>query len=205
MRLPRFFRNIFPSRVDQETVELLIRSFEKLDDEKFRPNIDQLRAGLLKYELTTDSTARNLVNFTFDPEISKKYEDPAGRFFRVTGINVENDAASTGLSIYITHGLVFGYKFESDFTFSPRLSSIDVTNARVEFLDPVIPEVKELLPPELIDAINWSDVYEIELDGRLYYHLKDTEDGDFIALDEQGNTFEITHDPFEIKPIAKGQ
>ena len=51
---------------------------------------------------------------------------------------------------------------------------------------------------EEISLLNTSDIYKIELNGKIYYHLKDLEDGDFIGIDTQKNIYLITHDPFKI-------
>ncbi len=51
--------------------------------------------------------------------------------------------------------------------------------------------------------INIGDIYITRLDGKDYYHLKELEDGDFIAIDTSNHIFEITHDPFEIKNLDR--
>jgi hypothetical protein len=89
--------------------------------------------------------------------------------------------------------------FETDPNFVAGLDSIDASNARVEYLDSEIAEVKAHLSIEDVRLVNWSDVYEVELDGKIYYHIQDIGDGDFIGIDGEGNLFEIRHDPYEIK------
>src|SRR5262249_35827406 len=99
-----------------------------------------------------------------------------------------------------SHGLVCGYAFEANPRFSADILSIDTANARVEYLDFEIAEVKTHLSKDDKNLINWADVYEVELDGDTYYHIRDIGDGDFIGMDGQGNLVEIRHDPYEIKP-----
>jgi len=41
------------------------------------------------------------------------------------------------------------------------------------------------------------DKYEVELADKMYYHLFDMEDGDFIGIDKKKKVYEITHDPYE--------
>jgi hypothetical protein len=44
-------------------------------------------------------------------------------------------------------------------------------------------------------------VYEVILNGNVYFHIQDLEDGDFIGIDENKAFYKITHDPFEITKI----
>jgi hypothetical protein len=106
----RFLRNIFPPRVKPTTVELLVRSFEKLADPRFDPCIKQLRAGLLRFYGSSD-VIQNYVGFTFMPGISRQFEERKGRWIRISGIDVSNANSSDKLSIFISHGLVCGYAF----------------------------------------------------------------------------------------------
>ncbi len=201
-----FFRNIFPPRVRPATVEFLVRVFEMLDDPKYAPFIDQLRGGLLRF-VGTSRGLPNYLSFTFRPGVSGRYEDKRGRFIRITGISVDCKDRTENVSIYLTHGLVCGMQLEKSLSFTPDLDSIDVSNAMVEYLDFEETIVASALAEEEREFINWADVYEVELDGVVYYHIADIGDGDFVGIDSEGNRFEIRHDPYEViqRPESLGE
>lgn len=204
----KFLRNIFPELVPKEMAELLSQALADLPTEKYGSYCQQLKSGLLKYQRDADvdhPVFKNYKNFTYDPKISKLYYDPKGRFSRVRNISVENKkrTVETSLAIYFSYGLVCGYAFDDVRYFDPDIASIDISNARFDFLDEPDLEVSKLLAPDDRRLINWSDVFEVELDGKVYFHLKDIGDGDFIGIDQNRTLFEIRHDPFEIRTLTE--
>ena len=58
--------------------------------------------------------------------------------------------------------------------------------------------VKTLLSPDDQKLINWSSAFEVEINGKQFYHLRDLNDGDFIGMDADGLFYEIHHDPLEV-------
>lgn len=76
--------------------------------------------------------------------------------------------------------------------------------------DPLVPAgniefdaIKHLLNEEELLLIDPVDVYEVELDGKIYYHVRELEDGDFIGIDDKKNIYKLTHDPYEIMLLNK--
>lgn len=51
--------------------------------------------------------------------------------------------------------------------------------------------------------LNPSEVYEIELDGKTYYPIRELEDGDFIATDKEKRVYSITHDPYGVTLLSE--
>jgi hypothetical protein len=198
-----FFRQLFPQRVTRETIELLVACLGPLRHSELSMAIPQLDAGLLKNWRADDDRDPFYVRFTYFSEVSSRFEDPMGRYLRVSNIRVRDldgdDEAR--VIIYFSRGLIMGFTLNRDANFRPDLGTIDVTNARVEYLDAPDAELEALIPPEERALINWSDVFEVELEGKTYYHLKDLGDGDFIGIDAGRRVYEIRHDPFEIKPL----
>lgn len=101
-------------------------------------------------------------------------------------------------------GMIIGYSIDADSNFD-----IDVTRVKVDkfYRKDDIPENFDYLKTIFSSAewklVNPSDIYEIELDNRIYYHLMDLEDGDFIGIDQEKHVYKITHDPFGIKLLDK--
>lgn len=199
-----FLRRIFPQRVPKETVDLLIACFDRLDDPRFERCTPQLKAGLLRFQGKNEEFDPGFVRFTYFPHVSGKFQDRKGRWIRISGIKARSkvDGESDRLRIELCWGLVIGYGFERDPGFKPHIASIDVTAARVEYLDTPDKDWARLIPDALQPLINWADVFEVELDGKVYFHLKDIGDGDFLGIDNSRTLYEIRHDPYEIRRLT---
>jgi hypothetical protein len=195
-------KNIFPPKVPAAIIALLIRALEGVSDARVVMGIPQLEAGLLRYMRENPIREPNYIGFTYDPVIASRFEDPMGRALRVTNIRVQERKSdkSSLMSVYFSRGLVSGYAFEKSIDFNADVESVDNSLARLEFLDLPESEVLRLVGANR-NLINWSDVFEVYLDGREYFHLKSLDDGDFVAVDLDGSFYEVTHDPFELNRL----
>lgn len=59
-------------------------------------------------------------------------------------------------------------------------------------------KIKDLLSENDSKMIAHSEIYEVNLDGKKYYHIADLGDGDFIGINEQKILVKVTHFPFSI-------
>ena len=50
--------------------------------------------------------------------------------------------------------------------------------------------------------IDIGDINELEIGGNIYYTIKNLNDGDYIAINNAGEVFSITHTPFEVKMLS---
>lgn len=191
--------------VEQWELDLLINTLRKLPVE-YRFLIDQVETGLLKRVLTGLGDLPHWKTFGFNPEVVNKYDKPREPSFDLTNIFVF-DKISNGYLEYMigcASGMIIGYSINSDEGFD-----IDVTDINTQhFQKKMIASndyfrIKQLFTPGEQKLINPSDVYEVELNRKKYYHLMDIKngDGDFIGMDINKNIFLITHDPSEIKQL----
>ena len=97
-----------------------------------------------------------------------------------------------------------GYLFtpEEQDSMQKELLEKDQLEDRVKYLEESSILSKVFSRMEL-DLLNPSEVYEVELDGKTYYHIQDLEDGDFIATDKEKRVYSITHDPFEVTLLSE--
>jgi hypothetical protein len=187
------------SKVENWEIDLLINSFDLLPNEyvSFK---QQLEEGLVAGVILSDTPLANYVNFTFNPKVSRKYENESDRFFRITGLEFYDERLGwKNFEVYFTHGLICGYRISNGLRSAPNVSKINAQHFQKEYLDNYsIGIMKSILSPGEMKLINSSDFYEVELQGKKYYHVKDLEDGDFIGIDREKNVYKFTHDPFEI-------
>jgi len=162
---------------------------------------NQVNCGLIKGTFHQSTPVKNYTGFSYDPIKSKEFEDKKGLSFVLKGIKILNktDNKITNIDIYVGHGLIAGYATPHASNFMGDEKTINCENFYKEYLEDFSKDqLGEIFSKSQIELINMSDVYEIELKGTVYFHVKDLEDGDFIAIDRNKKVYKITHDPFEI-------
>lgn len=188
-------------KIEQWELDLLKNTLQKLPTE-YHNLIKQVDAGLLKSVLSGLGDLPHWKTFGFNSEIVNKYDKPQEPSFDLTNIFVFDRLSNTYLKYIIgcASGLLIGYSINSDKEFDIDVYNIDVRyfQKRIDVPDGYH-QIKEKFTPSEQKLINPSDVYEIELGQKRYYHLMDVKDGDFIGMDDGKNVYLITHDPFEIK------
>jgi hypothetical protein len=183
-------------------IELVIRVFSLLPA-NFLSIKKQLNEGIL---IGCKREKSNYIKFTLKTDILNKYEDKNGNCFEIKGIKVFDKNLNTfiGISLEIAYGVFIGYSTFDVKELNPDIDKIDIRNYWVKSLEnSEFENLKTLLSEEELKMINPNDVYELELGGQIYYHLKDIEDGDFIGIDKTKNIFKITHDPCNVIQIKE--
>ncbi len=167
----------------------------------------QVEEGLLKRVFFQSTPFKNYVGFEYDPIIASKYEDKKGPYFVIRGIKIFDikSSAFVDILIYIAFGLIVGYS-------TPELEKpeFDPAKIKAENYNKHFFGNKDYdrLSKELNDAerklINSADVYTVEVGGKILYHVKDLQDGDFIGMDLNRKIYKVTHDPFEVAELNGG-
>jgi hypothetical protein len=200
--------NLFNKKKGHSTkweIELISKIFNSIGDD-FTYIKNQLNDGLIKSVKKVNTPVPNYYKFLFDVNILNKYENKKGRYFCIHGVTVFDNQLNRNVEIQInvSFGIVLGFFVLGAKEIVPNLDRIDINNYRIKYFDEQgIDILTKLLNKEEIKFINPSDVYEIILNGKKYYHLKDMEDGDFIGIDIEKNAYKIIHDPFEITILEK--
>lgn len=185
-------------------VELISKICELLPD-KFQNLRDQVRAGIIKDIKLLEKPFPNYHRFTLDVEILNKYEDKKGRSFVIKGILVNDKSLQkfVPVNLIVAYGILLGYSIPQANNFEPDLEKIVLTSISLDFFgEGTFDKIRSILSQEELKWISPSDVYEVEINDTCYYHLKDLEDGDFIAIDVDKNVFKVTHDPFELERVS---
>jgi hypothetical protein len=174
--------------------------------EEYGELLKQFKDGLIKDTFYQSAPVKNYVGFSYNPIKSKEFENKKGRSFMVKGVKILNnvDNKTTDLDIYVAHGLIAGYSTPGTESFIADTNSISYENLYKTYLEDFSQnELANIFTESQIKLINPSEIYEVELEGKIYYHLQDLEDGDFIAMGIDHKIYKITHDPFEIVLIEE--
>lgn len=186
-------------------IQLLIKAISALPAKEFSHYVEGLRAGVLATRRVEHVWMPNMVSFGFTPGISGRFELKKGRFFFIRGIKVfdRSSAADVEVILFFDFGIVNGYATPDADKFDPDLSTLSTEHWYREYKDTDnIKEIEGLLG-DAAKLVNPAHIFEVEFDGRLFYHLLEIGDGDFVGIDSNGTVYECFHDPFEIRPSTE--
>lgn len=164
----------------------------------------QINDGLLKGVLIGVSDLPGYVAFTYNPDLVEQFERKKEKGYTLTGIKVYDKRSRTYLnySIHISTGTINGYSITGATKFTIDLDNIDISNLKKVYRANIdYKKIEPYLSVEEQEIVIPDEVYEVILNGKAYFHIKELEDGDFIGMDYEKNIYEISHDPLEIKHL----
>lgn len=194
-----FFKRKEKSHLNGWESELFQNIFKSLGNE-YSTFEKQVSEGIIE-TVRIDKKMPDYINFRLNIQILNKFEKKNEKMFTLNGIKILDKISREYkiLNLDLGFGLILGYSVKDIHNFNPDIHKINVDSIyKVFYNNDDFDKIKSLFTNEEKDKINVSEVYEVELGGKIYYHLKDLEDGDFIGIDNNKNIFKITHDPFDI-------
>jgi hypothetical protein len=175
-------------------VSLMKAIFSRL--EGFGEIKKQLDEGIITgISLPYDTWWPNYVKFSLNNELLNKYEDKLRPTFTIMGITVFDSKSSvtTEIQIRIWCGILTGFESLNSRLYNPEIETINTSGYWIKYSDQSDFEIiKDNLTKEDVKLVNPSEVYEVELENRKYYHLIDLEDGDFIGMGTDKKIYKIT-------------
>lgn len=165
--------------------------------------VRQIDEGLLNRILPSTKIINNYIGFSYKKGISKKYIKEKEAGFVLKGIRIFDTVNLDffDLNIYVIENLIVGYSTSAK-KFKPDLNKIDVSNYRkVPLINSEFKKIEKLFTKDELSMINPDNVFEITIEGKVYFHLKDIGDGDFLAVDDNKKFYKISHNPFNIIEI----
>lgn len=190
------------NRLDEDVA--LIKTVCHLLPEQFRSLSNQVLEGIILSERIQNDPYLNYRQFKLDIQLLNKYEDKIGRCFIIKGILAYDNKSESFVEIYldVAYGILIGFSTPLVSDINVDLAQIKVDKYYVQYYgEEDYDKLKTLLTHVELKLIAPADIYQIELKGKVYYHIRDLGDGDFIGIDSNKNVFKITHDPFEVIKI----
>ena len=163
--------------------------------------VAQLTDGLVAGTFPGQSDMPGYTGLRFNPDVHDKYFEQQGPNFYFDGISVLDVLSGTRVPvrIYAVHGVLIGLQHPTVQKLEPDLNSVSTIAIRQVMVEnDAVKHLKQLLSSAEFGLLNPADVYEVELDGALYFHALPLEDGDFMGYNATGQLVKATHDPFEI-------
>lgn len=194
-----FFKSKETTSLKQWEKDLLIKTLKLLGND-YSLYEEQITIGIIE-SVRINKVNSNFKRFRLNVKLLNKFENKKGRSFFLHNIKVFDNISNKyfSLSLDFGFGLILGYSINEPLNFNPEIEVINVDFIyKTYYGEDDFNKIKFLLSKEESLLINPSEVYELDLDGKTYYHLLDIADGDFLAIDIYKNIYKITHDPFEI-------
>lgn len=195
----KFFRKQKKVQLMGWEKDLFWNLFKLLGDD-YNHYREQIEEGIIE-SVRLEDKIPNYISFRLNISVLNKFEKKKERIFTLNGIKIFDKFSSTYkiLNLDLGYGLILGYSTVDILNFNPDIQKINIDNIYKTFPDNEdFNKIKFLFSREEMDLLNASDIYEVELDGKKYYHVKDLEDGDFIGVDINKKIYKITHDPYQI-------
>ncbi|AFD05321.1 hypothetical protein [Solitalea canadensis] len=193
------------TKIEDWEITMLRNVISKLPD-NLHYLVKQIEDHLIKGVRLDASDIPGYVNFRCFPDKLQKYENLNVEPFDITGIKIYDLKSQKflDLTIYVIDGTLNGYSITGAKKFAVDTNNFDISSYKLNYEEnPTFNQVISLLKLNTKEAglLRKSDVYELEINDQLYYHLRDLEDGDFIGSDKDGTIYKFTHDPFCITPL----
>ena len=193
------------TKIDVWEVELLKTLLGSLPDCK--NFLLQIESGLLKGVLINRSDIPNYVGFTYNSSVYNDFYASKGENFKLSNLKVMDILSGdyVQISLYFAYGVVNGYSVDGLHSAKYKLDTTKVNVASVKKIKigEDVKDVLSLLTSEELMIINEGDIYMSNLNGKIYYHLKELKDGDFLGIDLDNHIYTIKHDPFEICQVER--
>ena len=176
----------------------IIRELAAIIPSKYDSIIKQIEEGIVVGFFLEEEA---YIKFRLNPSIISRFEDLKGRYYSISGFELEwEDGSRTYVAIRVGYGLVLGIELsDRSVLFKHQIHKrIFLTSLRITYFDSL--ETSFLSPSEA-KVFCPNDLYEIEIQGIHLLHLKDLDDGDFVAIDAQKNIYKVTHSPILLTPL----
>lgn len=197
----RLFRRKGRRRIEQWEMDLLKNTLQKLPCQ-YHYLLEQIDANLLETVLSGLGDLPHWKTFGYNSKIVDRYDKPDEASYLLVNIQVFDKKSGKYLEYTIgcTSGTLAGYSINCDNEFDIDVVNIDTRYFKKKMIvSNDYFRIEKLLTFEERKLIIPSNVYEVKLEQKTFYHLVDLENGDFIAIDLRKNVYCITHDPYEIK------
>jgi hypothetical protein len=201
---------IFSKKIKTKDVELFLSAVTtQLEHELPNSVLMNQYASLVKVGNWDDSESLNL-RHNFDADYFNKNESKHNTWFRLLGIEVFNNLTDEFEEIPLEYSFDIVHKIEVK---DPLYFHRNYNLEKIKVGTIIIKDLLDKSKPETLLVILGSDInkdkleinssIEIEIEDEIYHTVLDFDDGNCIAVNEQGVVFRLIHDHQQIvKEIA---
>ncbi|HNU34445.1 MAG TPA: hypothetical protein PKN75_12735 [Bacteroidia bacterium] len=165
---------------------------------------EQLEEGIIEGSRLRPTDIPNYFGLVLNESLREKYYNKSGRNYSIGEVEIRDKESGKMIkfTLYVSYGLLIGYSIFPFKNIQPDINSINLERCKITFLDELdYNKIEFLLSTQEKANISKAEIYEVQVEEKTYFHIKDLEDGDFIAIDLKKNVFMITHDPLKATKI----
>ncbi|MBL7710582.1 MAG: hypothetical protein JNJ86_16045 [Chitinophagaceae bacterium] len=188
-------------KIDGKVFDFFDKLFKQLPSE-FHFLSDGLNKGLYRRYSVNFAMKGHHYTIAFDPSQSDK-SMTKGKQFELQNILVIQDANEFNLNITVYEGIWVGFEIKKNIIEFKnfRFDLTKLHKDKNKFAKDS--KIEKLVSGFSSNNLDLNDLSEFEVDGQLYYQIKDLEDGNYIAIDNKGQVFGLIRDPYKIELINK--
>jgi hypothetical protein len=159
-----------------------------------------LDKGLYRRYSVNHAKKGNFYSVGFDPSQSDR-SFTKGKQFELENILIKQGEKMYPLHLSIYDGVWIGFEMERN-VLEFKNVQIDLSSFRkIESKLSDNPEIEKLLSGLICEKLELTNPGTFDIDGDIYYQIKDLDDGNYIAIDGKGQVFGLIHDPYKIELI----
>lgn len=171
---------------------------------------DQINSVFLETRQPMIGLDQGNIGFGHNEELFESYRKPnfpESSELRNIKVKVKDSEEYTNLMLHLLNGTLWGYYLDPKFgTQDLDFSNIDINDLYLhkyenEALNLVKTIFSDFWDQKTIDFMDVDDVFEMEIEGKKYYSIKNLKDGNYLAIDSQAKVYGMIHDPYEIEEI----
>jgi len=200
MKISRIFKWLKGLSREEWAKNLCLKVLEKMPND-YLVYTEELKSDIIGHVLTDFRSIPYRYNFFFNTSVSERFEKRSEPYFYLNGFILSNAyEKNIDLSIYFARGLIAGISFSTKEKFNLTDLQVDINNVKKTL---IVEQLSQSFWDEFrkihnkYPAINISEIYEVNLDGRCIYHLLDIDDGDFVGYEMSNGFVKVCHDDLE--------
>lgn len=171
--------------------------------------LDQLNKDFLISFKPNDLNFKDWYSVQLNAKLEKDYGKPKLGYFQLQNIYVLNKKSGKKEKIIISflEGMFIGF-FMQDIEFDNYvLSEYDTSNLKEKHFKnekdkAALLEIINGISEEKLSSFDINDTFQIEIPEGIFYTIKDLGEGDYLAVNENGEVYELLHDPYSVKKKA---
>ncbi len=167
--------------------------------------IDQLNKDFLISFKANDLNFKDWYSVQLNAKFEKKYSRPRLGYFQLQNIYIYNKKSGKKEKIIISflEGMFIGF-FMQDIEFDNYiLNEYDTSNLKEKHFknendkEALMEIIKGVNKAKLSD-LEIDDTFKIELPEGVFYPIKNLQDGNYLAVNNIGEVYELLHDPYRL-------
>lgn len=171
--------------------------------------INQLNKNFLISFKPNDLSFKDWYSVQLNAKLEKEYSKPSLGYFQLQNILIFNKRTKIKekLTLSFLEGMFIGFYIQDARFDNYILSEYDISGLKEKHFkndgdkNDLLKIIGDISKEHLLQ-FDLENTFKIEIPEGNFYTIKDLEDGNYLALNEKGEVYELMHDPYSVRKIA---